>query len=124
MRTQSAINDGIQPFQQSQQILTSPSFFNFSRRFAFLAVKIRKRKPACFYKGNRKCAVGMRKTKIICTLGPATADKKILIQLIEQGADVFRFNMSHADSDWVRQLVPRIRKLADEARRAIGILLD
>src|SRR5438067_132686 len=66
----------------------------------------------------------MRKTKIICTLGPATADKKILTRLIEQGADVFRFNMSHADSDWVRQLVPRIRKLADEARRAIGILLD
>ena len=66
----------------------------------------------------------MRKTKIICTLGPATMQAKMLGQLIENGADVFRFNMSHAEHDWVREAVPRIRELAQKAGRPIGILLD
>ena len=66
----------------------------------------------------------MRKTKIICTLGPATEEPDIIRQLIAHGADVFRLNMSHAKPDWVRAIVPRIRKLADTLRRPIGILLD
>ena len=66
----------------------------------------------------------MRKTKIICTLGPATEEPEIIRQLIARGADVFRLNMSHAAWDWVRAIVPRIRKLADEANRPVGILLD
>src|SRR5437879_6552296 len=66
----------------------------------------------------------MRKTKIVCTLGPATKDKKTLCRLIEQGADVFRLNMSHADHAWVRKVVPQIRELAQQARRSVGILLD
>jgi pyruvate kinase len=66
----------------------------------------------------------MRKTKIICTLGPATKDKKTLCKLIEQGADVFRLNMSHADHASVRKVVPQIRELAQQARRSVGILLD
>src|SRR6266849_2912863 len=66
----------------------------------------------------------MRKTKIICTLGPATDQTSVLRQLIQKGADVFRLNMSHADHSSVREIVPRIRALAEEARRSVGILLD
>jgi len=66
----------------------------------------------------------MRKTRIICTLGPATEKIETLRQLIENGANIFRLNMSHAQPDWVRDIVPRIRKLADEAKQPIGILLD
>jgi pyruvate kinase len=66
----------------------------------------------------------MRKTKIICTLGPATEKAEVLRQLIQKGADVFRLNMSHASHDWVRNIVPRIRMLAEKAGRAIGLLLD
>ena len=66
----------------------------------------------------------MRKTKIICTLGPATETPETIRQLIARGADVFRLNMSHAQHEWVRQIVPRIRKLSKEASRPIGILLD
>jgi pyruvate kinase len=66
----------------------------------------------------------MRKTKIICTLGPATQQTDVLRQLIQKGADVFRLNMSHADHGWVREVVPCIRALAQEARRSVGILLD
>jgi pyruvate kinase len=66
----------------------------------------------------------MRKTKIICTLGPATEKPETIRQLIAHGADVFRLNMSHASADWVREIVPRIRQLADQLKRPIGILLD
>jgi pyruvate kinase len=66
----------------------------------------------------------MRKTKIICTLGPATEKSEIIRQLIAHGADVFRLNMSHAKPDWVRAIVPRIRKIANELGRPVGILLD
>ena len=48
----------------------------------------------------------------------------MLRQLIAKGADVFRFNMSHAAPEWVREIVPRVRRLADELRRPVGILLD
>src|SRR6266567_1573952 len=66
----------------------------------------------------------MRKTKIICTLGPATEKPETIRQLIARGTDVFRLNMSHASREWVRAIVPRIRKLADELTRPIGALLD
>ena len=66
----------------------------------------------------------MRKTKIICTLGPGTTEPEIVRQLIAEGADVFRINMSHAEHGWVRTMVPRVRKLADELGRPVAILLD
>src|SRR6266540_5493306 len=66
----------------------------------------------------------MRKTKIICTLGPATEKTETLRQLIDKGADVFRLNMSHATHEWVREIVPRIRMLSQKAGRAVALLLD
>jgi pyruvate kinase len=66
----------------------------------------------------------VRKTKIICTLGPATEKPETLRQLVHHGADVFRLNMSHAAHDWVRSIVPQIRQIADEAGRSVAILLD
>src|SRR5216684_1011364 len=66
----------------------------------------------------------MRKTKIICTLGPATEKSETIRQLIARGADVFRINMSHAPREWVRKIVPRIRKLEQESGRPVGVLLD
>jgi pyruvate kinase len=66
----------------------------------------------------------MRKTKIICTLGPATEKPETLRQLLREGADVFRLNMSHAKHDWVREIVPRIRQIAAEIPRPAAILLD
>jgi pyruvate kinase len=66
----------------------------------------------------------MRKTKIICTLGPATEKTEVLRQLIQNGSDVFRLNMSHARHDWVRDIIPRIRMLAQKVGRPVAILLD
>ncbi|HEY7001847.1 MAG TPA: pyruvate kinase [Candidatus Udaeobacter sp.] len=66
----------------------------------------------------------MRKTKIICTIGPATEKTEVLRQLIQEGSDVFRLNMSHATHEWVREIVPRIRMLSKRAGRPIALLLD
>jgi pyruvate kinase len=66
----------------------------------------------------------MRRTKIICTLGPASNEAEIIRGLIQQGADVFRLNMSHARHEDVRVLVPRIRALAQELGRPVAILMD
>ena len=66
----------------------------------------------------------MRRTKIICTLGPASEKSEILREMMASGADVFRLNMSHAEHSWVREIVPRIRKLAQELKRPVAILID
>jgi pyruvate kinase len=66
----------------------------------------------------------MRRTKIICTLGPATEKTEVLRQLIQRGSDVFRLNMSHASHDWVRDIIRRIRILAQKAGRPVALLLD
>jgi pyruvate kinase len=86
-----------------------------------------RRQRNCFRKkkaGIRERAAAMRKTKIICTLGLATDKLEVMRGLIREGADVFRFNMSHAQPDDVRRLVPQIRGLADEIGRAVAILMD
>jgi pyruvate kinase len=66
----------------------------------------------------------VRKTKIICTLGPATEKTETIRKLIEEGADVFRLNMSHATHEWVRQIVPRVRRVARKVGRPVALLLD
>ncbi len=66
----------------------------------------------------------MRKTRIICTLGPASQDSRTIREMIVAGTDVFRLNMSHAQHDWVREIVPRVRTIAAELGRGIAILLD
>src|SRR3954454_16956666 len=66
----------------------------------------------------------MRRTKIICTLGPATEKSETLRELMKAGADVFRLNMSHARHDWVGEIVPRIRRIAKEMECAVAVLLD
>lgn len=66
----------------------------------------------------------IRKTRIICTLGPATESPEMLKQMISAGADVFRLNMSHARHDWCHQIVKDIRAASREVGRVVGILFD
>jgi pyruvate kinase len=66
----------------------------------------------------------MRKTKIVCTLGPATESPEMLRRLISTGANVFRLNMSHGAHDWIRAIVPRIREVARETSSNIAIMMD
>lgn len=66
----------------------------------------------------------MRKTKIVATVGPACSDPEMLRELIRNGVNVFRLNMSHAVHDKVRIRVQDIRAIAKELNRHVAILMD
>ncbi|MBH1939449.1 pyruvate kinase [Mobilitalea sibirica] len=66
----------------------------------------------------------MRKTKIICTLGPSTDDDKILKDLILSGMDVARFNFSHADHAEHLGRFRKIEQFRKELNMPIATLLD
>lgn len=66
----------------------------------------------------------LKKTKIIATLGPASSEKEVILQMIQAGVDVFRINFSHADYDLVRRNVDIIRELNQEYGFSVGILGD
>ncbi|MFW0792963.1 pyruvate kinase [Gordonia sp. CPCC 205515] len=65
-----------------------------------------------------------RRTKIVCTLGPATSSDEKLKELVEAGMDVARMNMSHGTQDVHREVYARVRKAGDAAEKAVGILAD
>src|SRR5438477_8264396 len=66
----------------------------------------------------------MRKVKILATLGPASADPRMIRKLLLAGADAFRINMSHGDQKQKARLVEHIRALEKEFRRPSTILFD
>jgi pyruvate kinase len=68
--------------------------------------------------------MNLRKTKIICTLGPATDDDEVLRKLMLEGMDVARFNFSHGDHAQHRKNKDRIEKLRDELGLPVATLLD
>ena len=65
-----------------------------------------------------------KKTKIVATLGPATSSKKVLKAMLEEGANVFRINFSHADYSDVADRVKMIRELNEEYGFTASILAD
>lgn len=65
-----------------------------------------------------------KKTKIVATLGPATSSKEVLKGMLEEGANVFRINFSHADYEGVKERVDMIRELNDEFGYNAAILGD
>ena len=66
----------------------------------------------------------MRKTKIICTLGPSTDDPAVLRELMLSGMDVARINMSHQDHAHQLVRINQIKKLREELHLPIAILID
>ena len=65
-----------------------------------------------------------RRTKIVCTLGPAVASKDAITRLVEDGMDVARLNFSHGDHPDHEQNYKWVREATDETGRAVGILAD
>ncbi len=66
----------------------------------------------------------MRKTKIICTLGPSTDNDNVLKELILAGMDVARFNFSHANHEEHLGRLKKIEKLRKELNIPVATLLD
>lgn len=66
----------------------------------------------------------MRKTKIVCTIGPASESVEKLTQLIEAGMNVSRLNFSHGNHEEHAARIKNIRVAAEKTGKKIGILLD
>ena len=67
---------------------------------------------------------GLRRTKIVATLGPATDDDAIFMRMIENGLNVVRLNFSHGTHEEQTERFNRVRKLAKKTNETIGILAD
>ena len=65
-----------------------------------------------------------RRTKIVCTLGPAVASKDAILGLVRDGMDVARLNFSHGDYADHEQNYRWVREATDETGHAVGILAD
>lgn len=66
----------------------------------------------------------MRKTKIVCTIGPSTDDENIMRELMKSGMDVARFNFSHSDHQVHKERFQTVRRLSDELGLNVATLLD
>lgn len=66
----------------------------------------------------------LKRTKIIATLGPATASPERVTQLINAGINVFRLNMSHGNGQDQMEWVKMIRSISETLQQPIGILAD
>src|SRR5690625_6958871 len=66
----------------------------------------------------------LKKTKMVCTIGPASESPEMLRTLISEGMDVARLNFSHGDYDEHAKRVKDIRDAGREMKKTVGILLD
>lgn len=66
----------------------------------------------------------LRKTKIVCSIGPCSDNDETIRQMIRAGMDVARFNFSHGTYDWHKNAMERVRRIAQEEGKPVAILLD
>ena len=66
----------------------------------------------------------MKKTKVVCTMGPNTNDREVMRKLIQNGMDVARFNFSHGDHEEQKFRMDLLKELREEEHAHTAILLD
>ncbi|MCB1786517.1 MAG: pyruvate kinase [Gammaproteobacteria bacterium] len=66
----------------------------------------------------------VHKTKLVCTIGPASDDPDVLVRMLEAGMDVARLNFSHGDFDGHAQTIARLRDAAQRCGRRLAIMAD
>lgn len=66
----------------------------------------------------------MRRTKIICTLGPASRDERVMKDMLKSGMNVARLNFSHGDHEYHRETIELFRKVRDEMKIPAALMLD
>ena len=66
----------------------------------------------------------MKKTKIVCTIGPASESEQILEKLFLNGLNVCRLNFSHGSHEEHKARIDVIKKVRENLNLPIGIMLD
>ena len=65
-----------------------------------------------------------KRTKIVCTLGPATEDDDVLREMMRAGMNVARLNFSHGDHAYHRKNIERVRRISSELGKRVAIMTD
>ncbi|MDO4311672.1 MAG: pyruvate kinase [Eubacteriales bacterium] len=66
----------------------------------------------------------MKKTKIICTMGPASDDREVMRRLVRGGMDIARFNFSHGTHEEQKARMDQLKEIREQEKKPIAILLD
>ena len=66
----------------------------------------------------------MRHAKIVCTMGPACDDEKVILKMIKAGMNCARLNFSHGTHATHKVMYKKIRKVAKDEDRSVAILQD
>ncbi|KAG9440005.1 hypothetical protein H6P81_020170 [Aristolochia fimbriata] len=73
---------------------------------------------------REKGFLGLRKTKLVCTVGPACSSLEELERLARAGMNVARLNMCHNTREWHRDVIRNIKKLNDDYGFCISLMMD
>lgn len=66
----------------------------------------------------------MRKTKIVCTIGPACAEESVMEAMLKNGMNVARFNFSHGTHEYHAKMMEKFRRVRDRLRLPAAVMLD
>lgn len=69
-------------------------------------------------------AAPVKRTKIVCTMGPSTEDEDVIRGLIKAGMNVARFNFSHGSHEYHKASMDRVRRISDELGANVALMLD
>ena len=73
---------------------------------------------------RKKGFLGMRKTKLVCTIGPACCSLEDLEKLALGGMNVARLNMCHNGREWHRDVIRKIKRLNEEKGFCVSVMID
>ncbi|WOK99576.1 pyruvate kinase isozyme A, chloroplastic-like [Canna indica] len=73
---------------------------------------------------KKKGFMGMRKTKLVCTIGPACCSEEQLERLARGGMNIARLNMCHSTREWHRDVIRAIKRLNEEKGFCIAVMID
>ncbi len=77
-----------------------------------------------YKRGGEVSVEYMRRTKIVCTLGPASNSKEMIKKLVLKGMDVARINFSHGTQAEHKKVITALKEVRAELKKPLGILLD
>ena len=66
----------------------------------------------------------MNKTKMIATIGPSSMNKDVIREIIKEGVDVIRINMSHSTFEQAQSVILNVREIDRQLNLVTGIMID